>query len=388
MSALPVAVHHIEISNLELLEACWGVVVADLVMGHVQTRLRQAGLRVESERDHGRFLILGDIRSGGPVDPDRLASLPYQLTAEPIPIDLVTGQMGAAVHAVISWQALNIPRYRTPRDMRSDHGERWFAIYKSDMQVVAHAFTCARDGRLNPHWQPVCDCCDSGRILYNEALARFGDQGESLSPAVIFPALERLGMASAFDKLMAHHVLAELRADPTATLGLNISATSAHLRGWWRQILRDLTDRPDIASRLIVEITETEPIFRLDEAVAFARALRAAGATLALDDFGAGFTTIRELMDLMPALVKVDALFLHRAMTDGGVAQSLRHLIGLIRELGGTVIIEGVENQAMVQLAHGSGARWQQGFHYRRPSPVRLISKSSIDVPRLAQQRG
>lgn len=385
---MPGGINHIEISNLELIEACWGSVVADLVAGHVQMRLRQAGLRVEPQREYGRFLIVEDMRNGGPVDPDRLASLPYRLTAEPIQIDLVTGQMGAAVHAVISWRTLNIPRYRTPRDIRTDHGERWFAIYKSDMQVVAHAFGCARDGRLNPHWQPVCDCRDSSHILYHEALARFGDRGESLSPAVIFPALERIGMASAFDKIMVRHVLAELRADPIATLGVNISASSAHMGGWWREILRDLTDCPDVANRLVVEITETEPILRIDETVTFAHMLRAAGATLALDDYGAGFTTIRELMDLMPALVKIDALFLHRAMHEPGISHSLPHLIGLIRGLGGTVIIEGVENQAMVHMAYASGARWQQGYHYRRPSPIRLASGASINISELAQQGG
>ena len=207
VGALSDVIHHIEVGNLELIEACWGVVVADLVMGHVQTRLRQAGLRVELEREHGRFLILGDIRSGGPVDPDRLASLPYQLTAEPIPIDLVTGQTGAAVHAVISWQALNIPRYRTPRDMRADHGERWFAIYKSDMQIVAYLFRCMKEGRLAPHWQAVRDYSDPGQVLYHEALLRFSEPNEALSPGVVFLALERTGLASTFDWLMVSHVM-------------------------------------------------------------------------------------------------------------------------------------------------------------------------------------
>lgn len=385
--ALPDGFHCVEVSNLELIEACWGETVADQVFGYIQIRLRQSGFRTEQDRPFGRFRIVSDDRTAGPPDGERLASLPYRLTAEPISIELATGQAGAAVHAVISWRGTNVPRYRAPRDVQCDYGERWFAIYKSDMQVVAHAFRGAGDGRLVPHWQPVCDCSDRDRILYHEGLARFGDDSECLSPGVIFPALERTGMASAFDWIMVRQVLDELRADPLATLGVNISATSAHLGGWWREILRDLVERPDLAQRLIVEITETEPIFRIEETVAFARMIRGVGATLALDDFGAGFTTIRELTDLMPALVKVDGLFLQRAMRDASICHSLPHLIGLIRELGGTVIIEGVETQAMADLAYVSGAKWQQGFHYRRPSPVRLASSLPVEAARLHQGR-
>ena len=375
---VPSSHFEMEISNLDLIEACWGITVADQVVSHIQMRLRHLGLGFEQDETRQRFRIVSDVRAGNAVELHRVAELSYRLTAEPISIALTTGQPGAALHAVMTWDSDEPPRYRGPRDIQRDHGDRWFAIYKSDMQIAAHAFCCAADGRMIPYWQPVCDYRDPSRVLYHEGLVRFGNHNAGLSPAVVFPALERTGMATTFDWVMVRHVLDELRADPSATLGVNISASSAHLKGWWRGILAELATRPDIAKRLVVEITETDPIVHICETIAFAREVRAVGATLALDDFGAGYTSIRQLMDLVPALVKIDGLFLQRAISNVQPCHSLPHLIGLIRELGGTVIIEGVETPEMADIGYVSGATWQQGYYYGHPAPVRSGHRSTL----------
>ncbi|WP_322963124.1 EAL domain-containing protein [Sphingomonas fuzhouensis] len=371
MVSVPIEPFEIEISNLELIAACWGPDVADHVARRIAVRLRENGLRIEQDTTQRRFRIASDAHHDRPVPWERLSDLSCRLTAEPISIAPITGEAGAAVHAVMTWQNDAPLRYRGPRDVRRDHGDGWFALYRSDMQQVAQAFRCAGEGRMTAHWQPVRHYAEPSRILYHEGLARFDDPGAALSPATIFTALERIGTATTFDWLMVRHVLAELRAHPEAVLAVNISANSAHLNGWWRGVLADLVDQPALAARLVVEITETEPIVHIDDAVAFAQALRATGATLALDDFGAGFTSIRELMDLVPALVKIDGLFLRRATREEAPCHSLPHLIGLIRELGGTVIVEGVESQAMADLAFVSGAVWQQGYHHGRPAAAR-----------------
>ncbi|MDZ7283317.1 EAL domain-containing protein [Sphingomonas sanguinis] len=385
---MPSRAFEIEISNLELIAACWGPDVAEHVARRIASRLKEAGLQIEQDATCRRFRILCDAGSARPVGWDRLADLSYRLTAEPICIEAITGEAGAGVHAVMTWQNDEPPRYRGPRDVRRDHGDGWFALYKNDMQAVAQAFHCAGEGRMAAHWQPVRHYADSSRILYHEGLARFDDPGAMLSPATIFPALERTGTAATFDWVMVRHVLDELRAHPQAVLAVNISANSAHLNGWWRGVLDTLTAQPDLAARLVVEITETEAIAHIHDAVAFAQALRATGATLALDDFGAGFTSIRQLMDLVPALVKIDGLFLQRATRDRDPCHGLPHLIGLIRELGGTVIVEGVETQAMADLAYVSGAVWQQGYHHGRPSAARLGAERTEPLARIVVGKG
>lgn len=370
-SKLSEGYYDVEISNLALIDACWGTSVADQVVDHVRMRLHHAGLRVTQESGRGGFRIVCNLRRPGVVDHRSLAELPYQLSAEPISIEIAANQKAAAVHAVVSWECDNLPRYRTPRDIQSDHQERWFAIYKSDMQIAAYVFRCMREGRLAPHWQAVCDYRQPEQVLYHEGLMRFSDVNEALAPDIVFPALERTGLASTFDWLMVSHVIGELEGDPKATLGVNISANSAHLRGWWGSVMGDLERRPAVARRLVVEITETEPLIHIEDAAVFARRLRACGAALALDDFGAGYTSIRHLMQLMPAFVKTDGSFVRRISRNELPCDVLPHLIGLIKALGGTVIVEGVETPGMADLAYASGGVWQQGYFHGRPDLVR-----------------
>jgi EAL domain-containing protein (putative c-di-GMP-specific phosphodiesterase class I) len=91
-------------------------------------------------------------------------------------------------------------------------------------------------------------------------------------------------------------------------------------------------------------------------------------------------------MDLVPALVKIDGLFLQRAVRAIQPCHSLPHLIGLIRELGGTVIIEGVETPEMADLAFVSGALWQQGYHYGSPGPVRTGRSGGQELSHVAMR--
>ena len=360
--------YDIEISNLALIEACWGLSVVDQVVACVRDRLAEAGLAFEPARRRGAFrLASGD----GDSDP-RLADLCYRLSADPISILMPDDGQEVMVHAIISWRGDNVPCYRRAREIRLDHGERWPVLYESDMHIAVEAFRCMREGRVAVHWERVCDYRHPDHVLYHEGLARFAGPAHLLSPALVFPALARTGLASSFDRLMVDLVLEHLRADPSATLGVNISATSAHLNGWWGGVLADLAEDPDLSRRLVVEITETEQITHIGQTIAFAQRLRAIGVTLALDDFGAGYTSIRQLMDLMPALVKIDGLFLQRAARTESPCHSLPYLIGLIRELGGTVIVEGVETQAMADIAFFSGATWHQGYHYGRPAVERV----------------
>jgi len=378
--------YEIEVGNLELIEACWGVPMAAQAVDHVRQRLAQWGFRAEQGDRPQRFRITDDLCSQALPGCDPLGDLAYRLTAEPIVP--TGGPPDTVLHAVVTWQSEDPPRYRNPRDIQRDYGAAWIAQYRQDMALVADAFRCAREGQMAPHWQPVCDYRDPTRILYHEGLVRFGEAGAALYPGILFPALERTGMASTFDRIMVGHVLDALRSDRRATLAVNVSANSAHRKGWWRGILAELAAQPDLASRLVVEITETEPIVHIEEAVAFAQALRATGATLALDDFGAGYTSIRQLMVLVPALVKIDGLFVQRATDEGDGGDGLRHLIGLVRALGGIVVIEGVETQAMADLAYASGATWQQGYLHGRPSPVRCRPKPKSSLASImARQR-
>lgn len=253
-------------------------------------------------------------------------------------------------------------------------GRDWAGQYHRDMMIAVEVFEAFSDGRLHMGWQPVSASATPQVVLYHEALARIvRNDGEPLSPAIFVPALERLGLARAFDRQLVGLILDELEAFPGAVLGVNISGKSARLDGWWPTLFERLEQR-DVARRLVVEITETAGLTA--EAHAFAAALRKRGCRVALDDFGMGHASVRNAMSLCPDIVKVDAFFLRNAGLSGRGHAMLEHLVGIAGNVAPIVVIEGVETAEQSELAAGiqarlaprSGECWQQGYHFGEPS--------------------
>lgn len=267
--------------------------------------------------------------------------------------------------------------------------EAWAEQYRSDMALVGTVLpaitgAASDDGdalEMNLHWQPVRDANTPISILYHEMLVRLVDRnGASISPAAIFLALERLGFVRPIDHHLISRVIDELEAVPDIVLGANISARSLRCDIWWDEIKARLRLNPGVARRLVVEITETAPIPSISDAVRLVADLRRLGCMIALDDFGTGYASVRQQLALAPDIVKIDQLFLRRAAHYQEHRETLRHLVGLARSLGATVVVEGVETPEQAEVALEVGAVWQQGYHWGAPAASRrwrMASKES-----------
>lgn len=243
--------------------------------------------------------------------------------------------------------------------------------YESDMAAAVALLSALRDA-LSLAWQPVRNAESVCEILYREALLRIVDaDGSAASAGAAMQAVERLGCERALDSLIVSKVLDELEAAPDIRLAVNISAGSARLGFWWTELLSRLARDRSLARRLIIEITETAPLPAISEAVAFVDRLRALGCAVAIDDFGVGFSSIRTLLALRPDIIKIDALFLHRATRSDTDRRAFEHLVGLANSLAATVVVEGVQTGEQEKLACDAGAFWQQGYHHGRPSLCR-----------------
>ena len=271
-------------------------------------------------------------------------------------------------------------------------GEDWARRYRADM-ARATALHCALvEGDLCLAWQPVAEAEDAASLLYQEGLLRilaFGADGAdnaavtglgrlgsetSLSCAPLIVAAERIGLMRRIDAWVVRQVIDQLRDQPGLNLGCNISAQSAVLDGWWSAIVDDLARSPEIARRLVIEITETAAFPRIDLAVAFADRMRRLGCTIAIDDFGTGRAAWRDVVALDPRIVKIDGAFLRRTATDAaGDAgfEELRHLIALAQCRGRQVVVEGVETASLQELAVKAGARLLQGPWVANPKLAR-----------------
>jgi len=234
--------------------------------------------------------------------------------------------------------------------------------------IVASVEKALRQDRLLLAFQPVV-CAATGRIDYFECLLRMRDEERGLVPCGEFiEAIEQVGLIGLIDRYVVNKVAEELAAHREVKLGLNVSGLTACDREWLRSVIGLLRRRPDLARRLVVEITETAALDNLAESVRFVDALRDIGCRVALDDFGAGHTSLRHLQILAVDTVKIDGSFVRSLPSSLENRVFLRHLLGLARGFGLRTVGECVETAEEAALLRAEGIGYLQGFHCGRPT--------------------
>jgi EAL domain-containing protein (putative c-di-GMP-specific phosphodiesterase class I) len=162
--------------------------------------------------------------------------------------------------------------------------------------------------------------------------------------------------------------VAEVAAHPGIRLGFNISGLTATDYSWLRAISTLLKGEAELASRLVVEITETAALHDIEESARFVGALRELGCRIALDDFGAGFTSLRHLQALAVDTVKIDGSFVRNLGQNYDNQVFLRHLVGLANGLGLSTVAECVETAQEAAILRREGVGLLQGYFFGKPS--------------------
>jgi EAL domain-containing protein (putative c-di-GMP-specific phosphodiesterase class I) len=202
----------------------------------------------------------------------------------------------------------------------------------------------------------------SRRPAFHECLMRIRRADGTLVTATeILPIAERLGLVRLIDHRMLEHAVAEMTAIPDLQLSLNVSPESINDGSWWSAFTASLAGHPGIAPRLIIEITESAAIRDIDEARGFVARLKELGCRIAIDDFGAGYTSFRNIRKLGVDLIKIDGGFVTPLATSADDQAFVRTLIGLARQLGLKTVAEWVPDEKAAAMLVEWGCDYLQG---------------------------
>lgn len=225
-----------------------------------------------------------------------------------------------------------------------------------------------KEDRLVLAFQPVVGTPDFEPTFY-ECLIRMRSRDGSFVPAGVFiPVVEQMGLT----RLLDHHVLdlvvQALEQTPGINLAMNISGLTSSDHSWLRKLIRLVERRPDLAERLLIEITETAAIEDIDETGRFVAAVRDLGCRVALDDFGAGYTSFRHLKSLRVDIVKIDGSFVYDICRNRDNRLFVRTLAGLAGGFGLTTVAECVETAEDAAILVDEGIDLLQGYYFARPT--------------------
>lgn len=228
-----------------------------------------------------------------------------------------------------------------------------------------------KDGRVKLAYQPIMGA-RSNQVSFYECLIRLVDEDGTVQPAGNFiAAVEKMGLTRLVDTFCAQQAIKELKSYPDISLSVNVSNHTLIDPQWLSDVTNALRDHPDVARRLIVEITESAAMQDIEQSMRVLKTLTDMGCRIALDDFGVGQTAFSQLKDLNLDIVKIDKSFV-RDMNREENMIFIRTLHSLAAAMNLETVGEGAETLAEADILKQGGIDHVQGFAYGMPSMERL----------------
>jgi len=272
--------------------------------------------------------------------------------------------------------------YSYTEEQRSGH--------RNDMVIAERVQSAMRDNRLRFAFQPIVDSHTTEPIWFECLLRMVELDGEVVPAAKFMPVVEDLGMIRPVDRLVLELAFNEVTRYQDARLTLNVSGLTTADRSWLRKAVVMLRGRPEIAERLIVEITETAGLEDVEACSHFVSTLRDLGCQIALDDFGAGYTSFRHLKQLAVNMIKIDGAFVRNIGENPDNLAFVRTLIDLARTFNLQTVAECVETLEEAETMRNEGVDFLQGYAFGAPqmiapwhSPGATEKQSPVAEPKL-----
>ena len=246
---------------------------------------------------------------------------------------------------------------------------------------------------LTAHFQPIVQLKD-GQVVAHESLIRGPLDSPLRSPNALFSAARaedlsveleqaclREGLRSWTTKAQDKRLFLNLSAQAIVQIIENLSLSG---------LIKALDAATVSPAALVIEVTEHEHVTDLPRLIEVASTLRTQGVRFALDDFGDGRSSLRLWAELRPEFVKIDKYFIHDLQNHAFKVQTLKGLTRFAETFGTTLVAEGIETEAELQIVRDLGIELGQGYFLGRPEPgpamnvlpqaAKIIASSEIAV--------
>lgn len=230
------------------------------------------------------------------------------------------------------------------------------------------------DGELELHYQPIV-ALEGGAPVGAEALLRWRHPGRGLLAAGAFmPQVEHRPFMLPLTRWTIEAALADLAAwrnggRPALPVWLNIAPRCFGWKGLVPIVVEELARNGVDPGGLVLEITEGA-FADFEKAARATAELRELGVEVALDDFGAGFSSLARLKTLPLGVLKIDRAFVEQLGEDRRDRAIIGTVVALARSLGAVVLAEGVESRGQLDQLAGLGCDLAQGYFFAPPMPA------------------
>jgi diguanylate cyclase (GGDEF)-like protein len=249
------------------------------------------------------------------------------------------------------------------------------ALRRENVRATDEIVAALNERRIFLAYETIVSSIDRQPAFYECLMRIRRTDGSLIAANDIIPVAERLGLVRLLDHRVLELVVEEMTMATALRASVNVSAASTTDPDWWAGLGSLLRAHPDVAERLTVELTESAAIHDIDETRGFVARVKDLGCRIAIDDFGAGYTSFRNLRKLGVDIVKIDGAFVHDMMRSEDDRAFVRTLIDLARRLKLATVAEWVQSEHAAETLEAWGCDYLQGA---------LIGLATIERPWVA----
>jgi diguanylate cyclase (GGDEF)-like protein len=352
----------------------------DALLGAVARRLRaelHADLQL-ARIGSDIFCVLGD---AGQVDPEAIRALfmaPFSIEGQDLQVSCTLGLVRLLEHDGSGADALkdaDIALKRAKSRQRGGHFyfSRGMGVEIRERVRLMHALRSGfARGELFLAYQPQVELA-AHRPFGAEALLRWRtEDGRLVPPDRFIPIAEYSGLIIEIGEWVLRQACAELMRLRAAgyldfTMSVNVSQVQFRHPGFLDMLCRALADTGAPPERIELEITESMAMEEPDLLIERLAAIKHTGVSIAIDDFGTGFSSLSYLQRLQVDRLKIDRAFVTEITGSARGSSIAEMVIELGRNLGLSIIAEGVEDERQAQILQALGCPLAQGFMFSRP---------------------
>ena len=232
---------------------------------------------------------------------------------------------------------------------------------RENVKATDEIVAALNERRVFLAYETVAAATDRRPAFYECLMRVRRSDGSLLGANDVVPVAERLGLVRLLDHRVLELVVDELVGAPALRASVNVSPGSTTDPDWWAGLGSLLRAHSGVAERLIIEITESAAIHDIDETRGFVARVKDLGCRIAIDDFGAGYTSFRNLRKRGVDIVKIDGAFVQNMMRSEDDRAFVHTLIDLGKRLKLATVAEWVQDENAAKMLEAWGCDYLQG---------------------------
>lgn len=234
--------------------------------------------------------------------------------------------------------------------------------------------------RFTSYFQPIVHTQDTTRVFAHEALFRgFDGEGALVPPHRVFTLAQATGMLFQVDLQARRSAIRQAAHLGGGQVFINFNPSSIYDATFCLRSTLALIDQLGIDRRRVVfEVVESDQVKRPEHLASILNYYREQGFQVALDDLGAGYSSLNLVHQLRPDYIKLDMAMIRDVHRDPYKAVVTSKLLELAHELNVETIAEGVETLEELAWLREAGASYVQGYLIGKPAPVKALEETAL----------